>query len=152
MRDFNKVILAGRAGRDAETKQFRNNGCVTNVSIATTKKWKSDDEWKEHTEWHNLFAFGRIAEEMANIRKGDRVVVTDGELKSEKYKDKNGVERTIVKIQCLSVEFYPPNGNSRSMSPDQRGQNFNQQVKEQYKAANADDDFDLDEDDSDLPF
>lgn len=147
MRDINSVKLAGRAGKDADVRQLRNGGCVVNISVATTRKWKSDEDWKEKTEWHNLYAFGRVAEEMTNIRKGDRVIVTEGEIETDKYKDKDGNERKITKIKCLSIEFYSlKSNNSSAPTPDQRENNFNKQVRDKIEDENVFDDND------DLPF
>ena len=61
MASVNKVILIGNLGRDPETRYLPSGDAVTNISIATTEKWKdkASGEMKEATEWHRIAFFGR---------------------------------------------------------------------------------------------
>ncbi len=52
MASINKVILIGNLGRDPELRYTPSGSAVCNVSIATTRNWKSKDsgERVEETE------------------------------------------------------------------------------------------------------
>ena len=57
MASVNKVILIGNLGRDPETRYLPSGDAVTNISIATSEKWKDKGgEQQEHTEWHRIAA------------------------------------------------------------------------------------------------
>lgn len=117
---INKVILLGNAGRDADFKEFDNGGCVATVSVATTKKgYKTKDgrEIAERTEWHNIVLVNGLAKVAKDyIKKGDKIYI-EGELRSRKYNDKDGVERTIVEIIATNLELLSPKSNKTPM-PD----------------------------------
>ncbi len=55
MASVNKVILIGNLGRDPETRYTADGAAVTNITIATSDKWKdkATGEMKEATEWHS---------------------------------------------------------------------------------------------------
>ena len=90
MASVNKVIIIGHLGRDPEDR----NG-VVNISVATTESWKDKQtgEKKEITEWHRVTFFGKLAEIAGQyLTKGAQVYV-EGRLRTNKYTDKDGIER-----------------------------------------------------------
>src|SRR5258708_19764871 len=63
MASVNKVIIIGNLGRDPETRYMPDGGAVTNVSVATTEKWKDKSgEAQGKTEWHRGAFFAKLAE------------------------------------------------------------------------------------------
>ena len=90
MASVNKVIIIGHLGRDPEDR----NG-VVNISVATTESWKDKQtgEKKEITEWHRVTLFGKLAEIASQyLTKGSQVYI-EGRLRTNKYTDKDGIER-----------------------------------------------------------
>jgi single-strand DNA-binding protein len=102
MASVNKVILIGNLGRDPETRYLPSGDAVTNISIATTEKWKdkASGEMKEATEWHRVAFFGRLAEVAGEyLKKGSQVYV-EGSLRTRKYQDKEtGKDRYSTEIR-----------------------------------------------------
>ena len=85
-RGVNKVILIGNLGKDPEVRYMPSGGAVTNVTIATTDKWKDKQsgEQQERTEWHNVVFFNRLAEIAGEyLKKGSKVYV-EGSLRTRK--------------------------------------------------------------------
>lgn len=62
-RGENKVILMGRAGKDAEVRYTPNRTAIASLTLATEISY-SDNEGKEQkeTEWHDIVIFGKKAE------------------------------------------------------------------------------------------
>jgi len=84
---MNKVILIGRTGGEPTT-----NKNVTNISLATTEHFKADGERKEHTEWHRLVLFGKLAETAQKwVTKGMQIAI-EGRLRTSSY-EKDGETR-----------------------------------------------------------
>ncbi|RZA15713.1 MAG: single-stranded DNA-binding protein [Lysobacteraceae bacterium] len=107
MASVNKVILVGNLGRDPEVRTFPSGGQVCNVSIATTEKWrdKSSGETREQTEWHNLVFNDRLAEIAGQyLKKGSQIYV-EGQIRSRKYQDKDGVERTAYEVRVRELQL-----------------------------------------------
>lgn len=96
----NKAIILGFVGNEPEIKQTKSGDNVANFSVATSTSWKdkSSGEKKEATEWHRVTAFGNLANVVANyVKKGSKVYV-EGSIKTEKYTDKDGIEKYATKI------------------------------------------------------
>lgn len=107
MSSVNKVIIIGNLGRDPETRSFPNGDQVTNVTIATTDRYKdkTSGETKEITEWHRVSFFGRLAEVAAQyLRKGSQCYV-EGSLRTRKWTDKDGVEKYSTEIRADQMQM-----------------------------------------------
>ena len=106
MASVNKVILIGNVGRDPETRYLANGDQVTNFSIATTDMWKDKNGNKqERTEWHNITTFRKLAEIAGNyVRKGGSVYV-EGRIESNKYTDKQGIEKVGFNIIAEQIRL-----------------------------------------------
>ena len=100
MASVNKVILIGNLGRDPEVRYTANGAAICNVSIATTRNWKSKDsgERQEETEWHRVVFFDRLAEIAGEYLKKGRSVYVEGRLKTRKWTDKDGIEKYTTEI------------------------------------------------------
>ena len=95
----NKVILVGNLGRDPEVRGLPNGESVANIAIATSNKYKNRaGETVEETEWHNAVLFGRLAEIAGKYLKKGSSIYVEGRLKTEKYTDKNGIEKYQTKV------------------------------------------------------
>jgi single-strand DNA-binding protein len=99
MAGVNKAIILGNLGRDPEVRYMPSGDAVATFPIATTERYKDKDgNTQERTEWHNVTAFGRQAEIAGEyLHKGSQAFV-EGRIRTEKYTDKEGVERYSTKI------------------------------------------------------
>ena len=59
---INKVILVGNVGRDPEVKSLPSGTRLATFSLATTDRRSKDESGQPRTEWHNLVAWGRLAD------------------------------------------------------------------------------------------
>lgn len=103
----NKFIGIGNLGRDPEMRFMPNGNAVCNFSIAISEKYKDkvSGDWKEVTEWVNVVMFGKLAEIAGEyLRKGSKVYV-EGKLKTEKYTDKQGVEKFSTKVVAEKMDM-----------------------------------------------
>ncbi len=104
-RGVNKAIILGYVGRDPESRTLPSGNTVVNFSIATSEQWtdKSSGERKESTEWHNCTAFGKTAEIIAEyVTKGSQLYV-EGQIRTEKWQDKQGNDRYSTKIYVRDI-------------------------------------------------
>lgn len=118
---MNKVILTGRLGQDPDSRTSNGGMAICRLSVATDEREKVNGEWQKATEWHRVVCFGRVAENVARyLSKGSRVGI-EGRLKTNKWKDKEGVDRWTTEILASEVEFLDSKGdrqNGRTGSHD----------------------------------
>jgi single-strand DNA-binding protein len=107
MASVNKVILVGNLGRDPETRYSPDGAAITNVTIATSDRWKdkASGEMKEATEWHRVVFFGRLAEIAGEYLKKGRPVYVEGKLRTRKWTDKDGHERYTTEIVADNMQM-----------------------------------------------
>ncbi|HAW5390770.1 TPA: single-stranded DNA-binding protein [Escherichia coli] len=99
-RGVNKVIIVGTLGNDPEVKYSASGSAIANLSVATSEQWKDKQtgEKKEQTEWHRIVIFGKLAEVAGEyLRKGSQVYI-EGQLRTRKWSDSNGVDRYTTEI------------------------------------------------------
>jgi single-strand DNA-binding protein len=99
-RGINKVILVGNLGADPEVRYTGGGTAIASLRIATSEQWtdKQSGQKQERTEWHRVKLFGRLAEIAGEyLKKGSQIYV-EGSLRTDKYTDKDGIERYSTDI------------------------------------------------------
>jgi single-strand DNA-binding protein len=104
---FNKVILIGRLGKNAEVKTAQNKKDYVVLSIATSESWRNDKgEYDTRTEWHRVYAWGNLTNFAKTLQKG-QLVSLEGKIKyREVEQDVEGTpfRHTIAEIQASSMK------------------------------------------------
>ncbi len=97
----NKVQLIGNLGQDPEVKTIGEDKIVAHLSLATNENYKNaKGEKVTETQWHNVVAWGKLADIAEKyLVKGTEVVI-EGKLVNRNYTDKQGVKRYATEIQA----------------------------------------------------
>ena len=100
----NRVILVGNLGKDPEIRTLENGAKVAKFSIATNETYKNaQGEKVTDTEWHNVVAWGKIADIVENYLTKGKEVAIEGKLTSRSYDDKEGNKRYITEVVCSEL-------------------------------------------------
>jgi len=119
--NLNKVMLIGRLGRDPEMRYTNSGSAVANFSIATTDTWKDKQGQKqERTEWHNLVAWGRLADFCQNYLKKGKLIYVEGRLQTRDWTDNQNVKHYRTEIVANTINFMEKLGDS-SGAPQGQG-------------------------------
>jgi single-strand DNA-binding protein len=111
--DLNQCQFIGRLGKDPELKYLQSGDAVANFTLACG--WKTKE--KEGVEWINVTAFGKKGELVGQyLKKGSQVFIS-GRMKTDKYTDKNGVEKYSTKIQAETIQFLGKNEAADAIAP-----------------------------------
>ena len=94
MASLNKILIIGRLGADPEERATQSGLSVSNFSVATTYKTKQGDE----TEWFRVTFFDRLADVCNQYLAKGSLVYIEGRIKTEKYTDRDGIERYLTKV------------------------------------------------------
>ena len=122
MASVNKVILIGNLGRDPETRYLPSGDAVTNISVATSEKWKDKGgEQQEHTEWHRVAFFGKLAEIAGEYLKKGSPVYVEGRIRTRKWQDKeSGQDRYSTEIVADRMQLLGGRAASGGAEPMSR--------------------------------
>ncbi len=104
----NLTILTGRITKDLELKQAGQTQ-VTNFSMAVDNPFKKDD-----TSFFDIVAFGKTAQLLNDYcGKGSKVLI-EGNLKQDRFQDKEGNNRSVVRVIANRIEFLDSKGSNQS--------------------------------------
>ena len=113
MASLNKVEIIGHLGRDPESKFTAGGKQVVTFSVAATEKWQGG----EHTEWFNVVAWEKLAENCARfIRKGSQVFI-EGKLRTREYEGRDGTKRKTTEVIAHNVIFLSNSQGQASVKP-----------------------------------
>jgi single-strand DNA-binding protein len=102
----NKVILIGNLGADPELRRTSNQTAVCTLKIATNERRKdASGNWTDHTEWHQVVAFGKTAENSSQYLQKGRQVFIEGKIQTRKWQDKEGKDRYTTEILANTIQF-----------------------------------------------
>ena len=117
----NVFVFTGRITKDLEVKEVSNGTKVLNFSLAVDNPFKKDD-----TSFFDIVTFNKKAETLAEYcGKGSKIAV-NGSAKQERFKDKEGNNRSTVRFTADNFEFLDNKGQSNNQSQQQKGQNKSQ--------------------------
>ncbi|KPJ98422.1 MAG: single-stranded DNA-binding protein [Desulfobacterales bacterium SG8_35] len=108
----NKVILIGNLGQDPEVRFAQNGTQITTFSVATTESWTNKEGVREdQTEWHRIVTFANLAKTCGDyLSKGSKVYI-EGQLRTQKWEDREGNPRKTTEIVARVVKFLSPKGS-----------------------------------------
>ncbi len=105
----NKAILIGNIGRDVELRHSANGMAVAKFALATNERRKDrDGKWQDQTEWHNIVAFGKLAEFCGQYLGKGRAVYVEGSIRTRTYDDEKGNRRYFTEIIAQTIRFVGP--------------------------------------------
>lgn len=168
-RGINKVILVGTLGADPDTRYTGGGTAITTLRMATNETWKDKQtgEKQERTEWHRVKLFGKLAEIAGEYLKSGKQVYIEGSLRTDKYTDKDGIERYSTDIIASDMQMLggqgggggeggerpkrqagPPRGNQTHSTSASAYANRRERPVENQMPMTGEDRFD----DDDIPF
>ena len=106
---LNKIFIYGNLTRDPELKALPGGTNICNFSVATNRTYTGKDGKKvEQTEFHNVVAFARQAEVIAQYLKKGNTIMVEGRIQTRSWEDKNTKEKKYrTEIMCESMQLGP---------------------------------------------
>lgn len=104
MRSVNKVILVGNLTRDPELKQTTGGQSIVTFGLATNREWVTrSTEKKSLAEYHNIAAWGKLAEICQNYLRKGKLVYVEGYLKTRSWDSPEGVK--IFRTEIVATDM-----------------------------------------------
>lgn len=105
MPSLNSVMVIGNCGQDPEMRFTPNGNPVTTFTVAVNRAWTDNDgAKKEETEWVNVVAWNKLAEQCnAGLNKGALCYV-EGRIKTRTW-ESDGVKHYKTEVIANKVIF-----------------------------------------------
>ena len=101
---INRVILVGHVGQDPEIKYTTSGHAVATFSLATNEVSVDVEKNKaEHTEWHNVVAWNKLAEFSKEYVSRGQLIYVEGRIHTQSWVDKNDIRQKRVEIVCETI-------------------------------------------------
>src|SRR5690606_2291111 len=97
---LNKALIIGNVTRDPEARTTPNGQTVASFGVATNRRWKdaTSGDWKDQAEFHNIVAWGRLAETCKQyLKKGSKVYI-EGRMQTRTWDDQTGAKKNRTEI------------------------------------------------------
>ena len=113
---INKVILVGRLGKDPEMRSTPGGQTVAKFTMATDEKFTDKNgEKQERTEWHNIVAWGKLAEICGQYLRKGKLIYIDGSIRTDSWDDKEtGQKRYRTEIVANTMKMLDRKGDEGS--------------------------------------
>ena len=97
--DLNRVTLIGNLAGDPELAKPRAGESVARFALATNYRWQgSDKSTRERIEFHDVAAFGKLAEIIGvYVKRGSKIYV-EGRLRTRTTEGKDGTRRKCTEV------------------------------------------------------
>jgi single-strand DNA-binding protein len=115
--NLNRAQIIGNLTRDPETRTTPNGQSVANFSVATSYVWKdAAGVRQEKPEYHNIVAWGKLAEICQQYLGKGRKIYVEGRLQTRDWEGQDGVKRyrtEIVAENMIMLDRAPEGGATR---------------------------------------
>ena len=109
----NKVILVGHLGKDPAVTYTPSGVPMAKFTLATNEFFKDrSGEQKEHTEWHSIVAWNKLAEICGQYLTKGKLVYIEGTIRSRQWDDQAGNKRTAYEIIANRMQMLGARGDS----------------------------------------
>ena len=106
--NFNKAIIIGRVVKDPEIRTTPNGQTVASIGVASNRVWNSNTgERQEKTEFHNIVAWGKLAEICGQYLVKGQLVLFEGRIETRSWDGQDGVKRYKTEIVAENMQMGP---------------------------------------------
>ena len=106
--NLNKVFVLGNLTADPIARALPSGQSVVNFGLATNRIFYDKDRQKQQqTEFHNIVAFGKIAEIAQQYLKKGSMVLIEGRIQTRSWQDSSGNKRTRTEIITERLQLGP---------------------------------------------
>lgn len=117
--NLNKAFVLGNLTRDPERKMLPSGQPVCNFGIATNRFYTSNDGQKQQeAEFHNIVAFGKLAETASQYLKKGSMVLIEGRIRTRNWDDTSGIKHYKTEIVAERLQLGPRPAGAPSFQRD----------------------------------
>lgn len=128
---LNRAQVIGNVTRDPEVRQTSGGQSVASFSVATNRRWKdADGQWQDKADFHNIVAWGKLAEIVSQYVKRGRKIYVEGRMQTRDWEGEDGQKRYRSEVVAENIILL-----DRSGAPEDMGEVNGGFEREQNTAA-----------------
>lgn len=106
--NVNKAIICGNLTRDPEERTLPSGQPVSSFGVATNRVWtNAEGQKQEQAEFHNIVAFGKLAEICNQYLTKGRLIYIEGRLQTRTWESQDGAKRNRTEIVAETMQMGP---------------------------------------------
>jgi len=106
--NVNRVFILGNLTRDPELRTIPSGQSVASFGIATNRQWADPSGQKQQeVEFHNVVAWGKLAEIINQYMKKGNLIFIEGRLKTRSWQTPQGEKRNRTEIIAERMQMGP---------------------------------------------
>lgn len=132
--NLNKAFILGRLTQNPQIKSLPSGDLVATFSLATNKVfYNKNREKQEQTEFHNIVAFGKLAEIAQQYLKQGSMALIEGRLQTRSWEDKDGIKkyRTEIIAEALQLGPKPTTTSNQNLPSQEKSQKETPEIAEE---------------------
>jgi single-strand DNA-binding protein len=139
---LNRVQLIGNLTRDPELKQIPSGQMVCSFGIATNYTYNdSSGEKQTKTEFHNIVAWGKLADICGQYLKKGQKIFCEGRMQTRDWEGEDGVKRSRTEVNLDNMIMLGGKGDASSFDGGAReARGISENKSETSETVNADSD------------
>ena len=121
---YDNTVIVGKVGRDAEMKFAGNGTAITSFSLAVDRSFKKDGETVKRTIWYRVQVFGKLAEIVNDIKKGE-TILAEGTLEADWttgapriWNKQDGTAASSFELTAKEIKFLSPKSKQEQPAED----------------------------------
>jgi single-strand DNA-binding protein len=115
---YQRVVIVGNVGKDAEMRYTPTGVPVTSFSVAVNRRWTSaNGEQQEKTTWFRVTCWRKLAETAAQWVKKGKLLLVEGEVEAQAYIDREGTARGTLELTASNFKFLGGRGEGAEGGP-----------------------------------
>lgn len=119
MASLNRMTIIGNLGADPEVRYLDGGAVVATFNVATTEKYTNrSGEKVEQTEWFRVELWNEQAKVAEKYLKKGNSVYVEGRLRTEIWTDKEGKERTSLRVRASIMQLLGSPNSDRPEEPE----------------------------------
>jgi single-strand DNA-binding protein len=121
MPSLNKVTIIGNVGNEPEMRFTPNGKPVTSFSVATNWVYTTPEgERRQETEWFNVVAWNRLAEQCNQFLAKGKLVYAEGRIHTRSWEGQDGQQHSRMEVIANRVIFLDRKGTAGTA--DEKGE------------------------------
>ena len=105
--NLNKVLLIGNLTRDPEMRSLPSGQPVASFGLATNRVWSKNGQKQTQAEFHNIVAFGRLAEIASQYLSKGKMAYIEGRIQTRTWQDKEGNKKNRTEVIAERLQLGP---------------------------------------------